>query len=78
VTPSGGTSTNGLGTVFKLERTTNGWRERIVHNFTGAPDGAQPSAGLVSNSQGHLFGTTPYGGGTACPNGCGTVYEITP
>ena len=76
VTQSGG---GGSGTVFELKHLQNGWKERIVHNFAGPPDGAYPYAGLVSDSQGHLYGTTQGGGaGTGCDGPCGTVYEVTP
>jgi hypothetical protein len=77
-TLNGGASTDASGAVFQAYRSENGWRERILHSFTGSPDGAIPAAGLVFDSHGHLYGTTQYGGtGTACRLGCGTVYEIT-
>jgi hypothetical protein len=79
VTSNGGVSTNGLGIVFELERSKNGWREKILHSFAGSPDGASPEQGLVFGSGGYLYGTTPQGGsGTRCNGGCGTVYEVTP
>lgn len=76
-TSRGGTS--GLGTIFGLERSpANKWRETVLHSFAGGSDGSYPAAGMVSDSHGHLFGTTS-AGGTGCKgNGCGTVYEITP
>jgi hypothetical protein len=81
VTLYGGT--DGVGTVFGLEHSAlNGWKERVLHSFAGGSDGSGPAAGLVSDSHGHLYGTTLNGGsGTGCgngENGCGTVYEITP
>jgi uncharacterized repeat protein (TIGR03803 family) len=35
---------------------------------------------VIFDSAGNLYGTTQFGGGTdaTCPNGCGTVYELTP
>jgi hypothetical protein len=80
VTSRGGKSDAGSGTVFELEPSeTNGWRERILHSFAGGRDGSNPLAGVVSDSQGHLYGTTQTGGsGTGCNESCGTVYEITP
>jgi hypothetical protein len=67
------------GAVFELRRSeTGGWKESILHSFRGSPDGNYPQAGVVIDSQGHVFGTTRYGGsGTAC-DGCGIVYEVTP
>jgi uncharacterized repeat protein (TIGR03803 family) len=66
----------GCGTVFELD--TNGV-ETVLHNFTG-PDGANPNATLVMDSQGNLYGTTTYGGGAGCSGngivGCGVVFEL--
>jgi uncharacterized repeat protein (TIGR03803 family) len=78
VTSDGGNIFN-WGSVFEVRRTDDGWKEWIFHAFNGPPDGRSPSAGLVSDPQGHLYGTTQFGGiGTACNQGCGTVYELTP
>lgn len=52
-------ATNGFGTVFKLS--TGGSNYTVLHNFTGG-DGRNPQAGLVSGSDGVLYGTTPNGG----------------
>jgi hypothetical protein len=83
VTVNGGISgIYGYGTAFELKRSETGsWKETILHSFAGGTaDGYYPQAGMVSNGQGSLFGTTQYGGtGTACRAGtCGTVYEIAP
>jgi uncharacterized repeat protein (TIGR03803 family) len=64
----------GSGTVFELEYSKVGWKERVLHRFSGTTDGLQPSAGLVSDSQSHFYGTTAAGGS----RGLGTVYEIAP
>jgi uncharacterized repeat protein (TIGR03803 family) len=70
-----GAGTYGYGTVFKLD--TNG-KETVLYSFTGGVDGANPQAGLVLDAQGNLFGTTVWGGDTACdaPYGCGTVFKV--
>jgi uncharacterized repeat protein (TIGR03803 family) len=71
------------GTVFELEHPkADVWREMVLHSFVyNSNDGCSPPAGLVSDSSGHLYGTTTQGGGTGCQGsggiGCGTVYEIT-
>jgi hypothetical protein len=56
--------------------------ETVLYSFTGgASDGIYPSAGLIADSQGNLYGTIPYGGGgcvAARPGGCGIVFELTP
>lgn len=70
-TVSGGTSSHG--TVFMLVHNTNGtWTEKILHNFSGDPDGSGPVAGVTLDSHGNLYGTTPIGGA----HGYGTVYEL--
>jgi uncharacterized repeat protein (TIGR03803 family) len=65
----------GCGTVFRLR----GHKETVIHRFTGGPgDGAAPSAGLIVDKAGSLFGTTTYGGRTGCSFniGCGTAFKI--
>ena len=65
-----GGGASGLGTVFEVSATG---AERILHSFAGgAADGANPSAHLVIDSAGILYGTT-YGGGAS---GLGTVFEV--
>lgn len=64
---------NGSGTVFELEHTAIGWKERTLHAFTGS-DGQYPYAGVVIDSKGRLYGTTNHGGSGSA----GVVYEVTP
>jgi len=49
---------------------------KVVHTFTGAPDGAQPTSGLTLAPDGNLYGVTPVGGADDFP-GHGTVYRLT-
>jgi uncharacterized repeat protein (TIGR03803 family) len=53
---------------------------KVLHNFGASGDGAVPSAGLVFDSNGNLYGTTQNGGyeNDCFPGGCGTVFELTP
>jgi uncharacterized repeat protein (TIGR03803 family) len=80
----GGTLTDcggdGCGVVFKLSPTATGWKETVLHLFTGGKDGANPRAGLILDSSGNLYGTTSQGGIAAdCGgNGCGVVFELSP
>jgi uncharacterized repeat protein (TIGR03803 family) len=65
----------GFGTVFKLSPTAEGnWTEAILHGFTGGNDGRAPTASLIFDASGDLYGTT-YGGGSYQ---WGTVFELTP
>ncbi|MGB9232941.1 MAG: choice-of-anchor tandem repeat GloVer-containing protein [Terriglobales bacterium] len=50
----------------------------VLHSFTGPPDGAAPHADVVEDAQGNLYGTTGYGGDSACnaPYGCGTAFKL--
>lgn len=80
---SGGSNGSGWGTVFALARGSGGkWGERVLHSFNNnGSDGYEPYLGsLIQDSEGHLYGTTAYGGtGSNCSlSGCGTVFEVAP
>ncbi len=67
-----------LGTVFKLQRTSGGWKESLLWHFGLPGDGAGPYAGVVFDGKGNLYGTTVGGGINACNGGgCGTVFKLT-
>jgi uncharacterized repeat protein (TIGR03803 family) len=61
----------GCGTVFKIAPDGT---ETIVHSLGDGSKGANPYAGLVTDSAGNLYGTASDGG----TSGFGTVFEITP
>lgn len=63
---------SGNGVVFRLD--PNG-KEHILYSFTGGADGGSPRAGLIWGPDG-LYGTTTYGGNSACSFGCGTVFKV--
>ncbi len=53
----------------------------MIHTFGGGNDGRYAYGNPILDSAGNLYGTTDFGGGgtnTACSNGCGTVYKLTP
>jgi hypothetical protein len=51
------------------------WTETILHNFpSDGTDGTNPMTGVIVDTSGNLYGTTPNGGVYYG----GTVFEITP
>src|SRR5664280_3872238 len=79
-TSAGGTYSSCLsgyycGTVFELTPAAGGgWTETVLHSFGNGTDGYSPSAGLIFDAAGNLYGTTPHGGTYEG----GTVFEVTP
>ena len=72
-------SGQGCGTVFRLTPPTSrsgAWTETVLHRFKGPPDGGGPSAGVIFDRDGILYGTTAAGGGSNF--GQGTVFELVP
>jgi uncharacterized repeat protein (TIGR03803 family) len=75
---SGQSGTDGFGVVFKLSPTGT---ETVLYSFTGGADGASPSAGLIQDAAGNLYGTTSGGGAASTcnpPSGCGVVFKLNP
>jgi len=60
---------SGNGTVFKVDSQGN---ETVLHSFMNVPDGLEPSAGLIMDKDGNLYGTTTSGGSS----GGGTVFKV--
>src|SRR5271157_511854 len=72
---TGGGGAADAGTVFKLAPPVPPsvtWTETVLHSFTGGADGETPSAGLVRDAQGNLYGTTIGGGAYDL----GTVFKV--
>lgn len=61
------------GVVFRLQPTSTGWKETVLHRFHGS-NGEHPMGGLVLEAEGNLYGTTAEGG----KNGSGTVFKLAP
>ena len=57
------------GVVFRLD--SNG-AETVLHTFTGGGDGRKPTAGVITDDGGNLYGTTEFGGSADA----GTIYKI--
>jgi uncharacterized repeat protein (TIGR03803 family) len=62
----------GQGCVFELSRTGSGWTESVLWNFNG-PDGSNPTAALIFDKAGNLYGMG--GGGDY---NAGEVFELSP
>jgi uncharacterized repeat protein (TIGR03803 family) len=62
-----------VGCVFELSRSDDGWKETVLHSFSG-PDGYFPSAALVFDEFGNLYGTTEFGGAY----NSGVAFELSP
>jgi uncharacterized repeat protein (TIGR03803 family) len=79
-TPGGGTSsacTAGCGTLYKLTPEANGhWKETILYSLQGGTAGVEPTAGVVMDQSGNLYGTTIAGGDSVCD--CGVVFKLAP
>jgi len=68
----------GRGAVFALVPSCckyDVWIAKVLHSFAG-PDGEDPSAGVVFDKVGNMYGTTSFGG--ADPSLDGTVFKLTP
>ena len=59
----------GDGIVFKLDVNNT---ETILHTFGASGDGVPPSAGLIADRSGNLYGATEYGGSFSY----GTVFKL--
>ena len=68
-TYAGGVS--GQGTVFKLTTVGN---EVVLYSFTGGADGGSPTAPLLRDGKGNLYGTTYFGGAS----NAGVVFKLAP
>jgi len=90
VTLSGGCPTppctfTNWGVVFQLVPQGGGvWNENVIYTFSGGTDGGSPASALIFGPNSSLYGSTFWGGTPlACPvggspQGCGTIYQLTP
>lgn len=63
----------GCGAVYKLSQSNGQWSESALYLFQ-TNTGNQPWSGVLLDSSGNAYGTTPAGG----PNNTGTIYQLTP
>ena len=71
----------GNGMIYQLTPTGSGWKQTVLYSFNpNGIDGFGPTAGLIFDASGNLYGTTEFGGTGDCTNGfgCGTVFELSP
>jgi uncharacterized repeat protein (TIGR03803 family) len=67
--------TRNAGIVFQLSpKAGGGWTETVIHNFGNRGDGSLPTANLVLDAHGNLYGTTGSGG----TKSGGTVFQLIP
>jgi uncharacterized repeat protein (TIGR03803 family) len=73
-TPDGGDVNGcGCGVVYKLSPTRSGWKQKVIHTFTGGNDGSTGSLGsLLVDGDGNLFGVAELGGS----HGDGTAFKL--
>jgi uncharacterized repeat protein (TIGR03803 family) len=71
-TPYGGSAKWGL--VYKLTPSNGSWSPTILYNFLDQSDGGAPTAGLLPDDAGNLYGAT----GTGGSGRGGTVFELSP
>jgi uncharacterized repeat protein (TIGR03803 family) len=67
ITASGGIA---FGVVYKLDAATG--QETVLYGFTGGADGAYPTAGVIRDAAGNLYGTTSAGGAA----NAGVVFKL--
>jgi uncharacterized repeat protein (TIGR03803 family) len=64
------------GTVFEISPPAQGksnWTEQVIHSFAGQ-DGSGPSAGLLFDTSGNLYGSAETGG----TNNAGVIFSLAP
>ncbi len=65
----------GCGVAFELSPTSEGgWKDTVLHSFTGGLDGDLIFGGLALDAAGNLYGTATRGG----KYGFGNVFELSP
>jgi len=74
-TPDGGEKGCSCGVVYELSPIKGGgWRQKVIHTFTGGNDGSTGSLGLLLVKAGNLYGIAELGGA----HGVGTAFKLSP
>jgi len=74
-TTYGGGQKCGCGVVFQLSKSHGTWKATTLYEFTGGTDGDGPSAQVILDDSGNVYGTALGGGGSGH---YGTVWEVIP
>jgi uncharacterized repeat protein (TIGR03803 family) len=69
-TPDGGAYSGGV--IFSMTKTTNGWKQAVIHSINFPSEGGFPYEGLMMDAAGNLYGVAPAGGSA----GGGVVYQL--
>jgi uncharacterized repeat protein (TIGR03803 family) len=68
---------SGWGIAYELTPAGPPWTETLLYNFLGpSADGGSPTAGVIFDASGNLYGTT-LNAGSGCAT-CGIVFELSP
>lgn len=73
-TSDGGASACDCGTIFKMSRDANHWKETTAYQFPGTPGAAFAYNGMVVDRYGNFFGVTVHGGS----GNEGAIYQFKP
>lgn len=64
--------------IFQLSPSSSGtWTHKTIYRFQGGTDGGDGFPSFM-DANGNIFGRATEGGNTACPGGCGLVFELSP
>ena len=73
---------NASGLIFQFTppaQSGGAWTETVLHNFPAYKgDATTPFTTLTMDPSGNLYGTSVFGGSTACYEGCGTIFKLAP
>jgi uncharacterized repeat protein (TIGR03803 family) len=72
----GTTSRGGSGNEGSIFKVSADGTETVLFSFNCSNSGCYPSAGVILDSQGNLYGTTTAGGNAANCFNCGAVFEL--